>query len=666
MTKRSSLRLAKAALTLSALGLCFNAFAETQIKLRVIETTDIHSYLTAYDYFKDAPVNNYGLTRAASLIKEARSEVTNSVLVDNGDLIQGSLIGEWAVNNKLEATKGIHPAHVAMNTLGYTVGNIGNHEFNFGLDYLNKTIKGANFPYLNANVYDAKTHQNYFTPYVIKETELVDSDGNKQKVRIGYIGFTPPGIMRWDADKLTGKVYAEDIYETAQKFVPLMKEQGADVIIAIPHSGIGSQNIIKLAENQAANLTTVKGIDAVTFGHSHAVFPSEEFKTIPGADITRGTINGIPAVMPGRWADHIGVVDLVLTKNEYGRWTVDHQYSTASTRAIYDAKAKKPIVQDDPTVAKSLEQVHEATRKYAAAPIGQLKDNLYGYLSLTQDDYAVKLVNQAQLYAAQKWQAANPEYKDYKVVSAGAPFKFGERHNDVTNFTAVDAGTFALRNVSDVYVYPNTFYIVKATGAEVRDWLECSAGQFNTIDPNKTERQDLINYQYFRTYNFDNIYGVTYQYDVTQAPKFTTSCKVPKDGVARGNRVVDLRYNGEPVKDTDMFLVATNNYRATGGSFAGTGADHIVYAGLETNQEVVSDYVKQATLSKGSFEVDKAYNWSLKPITNGEKLNIVMYSAPDEKAMKFVMENSEWKVEKLGHDSEGFQEYRIDLSKKIK
>lgn len=140
-----------------ALLVCASAQAAT-VDLRVLETTDLHGNMMDFDYYKDKPTDKFGLVRTASLIEHARKQVTNSVLVDNGDIIQGSPMADYAAANGLKAGD-IHPVYKAMNTLDYVVGNIGNHEFNYGLDYLKHALAGAKFPYVNANVIDAATQK---------------------------------------------------------------------------------------------------------------------------------------------------------------------------------------------------------------------------------------------------------------------------------------------------------------------------------------------------------------------------------------------------------------------------------------------------------------------------------------------------------------------------
>ncbi len=302
----------KRPLTLSLLASLIavaTSLSAATVDLRVLETTDLHSNMMDFDYYKDKPTEKFGLVRTASLIIAARQQATNSVLVDNGDVIQGSPLGDYIAAKGLNDGE-IHPVYKAMNTLDYAVGNIGNHEFNYGLDYLKKSLAGAKFPYVNANVIDVKTGKPLFQPYLIIDTPVKDRDGKSHNLRIGYIGFVPPQVMIWDKANLSGKVTVNDITETAKKWVPEMREQGADLVVAIPHSGLSSDPYKTMAENSVYYLSQVPGIDAIMFGHAHGVFPSKDFAAIKGADITQGTLNGIPAVMPGQWGDHLGVVDL--------------------------------------------------------------------------------------------------------------------------------------------------------------------------------------------------------------------------------------------------------------------------------------------------------------------------------------------------------------------
>ncbi|PCE68200.1 bifunctional 2',3'-cyclic-nucleotide 2'-phosphodiesterase/3'-nucleotidase [Salinivibrio sp. YCSC6] len=629
-----------------------SAFADT-VNLRVIETTDIHTNVMDYDYYKNKPSQKIGLVRAATVVKQARDEAQNALLVDNGDLLQGSPMGDYMASKGIKPGE-VHPVYKAMNLLDYEVGNIGNHEFNYGLAFLKESINDANFPYINANVFDAETGEHYFDPYLIKEYQLKDEDGDSHTIKVGYIGFVPPQIMTWDKANLEGKVIAKDIKQTAEKLVPEMKAKGADVVVAIPHSGVSQAPYKAMAEDSVYYLSEVDGIDAIAFGHSHAVFPSDDFANIPGADIEKGTINGVASVMAGRWGSHVGVIDLKLEQVD-GQWQVVD--SEAHARPIFDRASGKALVDADKALLNAVEKDHNATREFVNQPIGKANDVMYSYLALLQDDPTVQIVNLAQQDYVERMIQGDPDLAELPVLSAAAPFKAGGRKNDPSNFTEVEAGQLTFRNAADLYLYPNTLVALKVSGAELTQWLECSAGQFNQINPNAKQPQTLVNWDGFRTYNFDVIDGVEYQIDITQPARYDGDCnEVNPDA----SRIVNLTYQGKPVDPEQTFLVATNNYRAYGAKFPGTGSDHIAFAAPDENRTVVANYISRVSDDKGQVTVSADNNWSIAPI-KGDAI-VHFETSPSEKAAQFIEQKGRWAMTKAGKDDVGFAVYRVDLS----
>ncbi|GMQ39150.1 bifunctional 2',3'-cyclic-nucleotide 2'-phosphodiesterase/3'-nucleotidase [Enterobacter asburiae] len=626
------------------------------VDLRILETTDLHSNMMDFDYYKDTPTEKFGLVRTASLIDAARGEVKNSVLVDNGDLIQGSPLGDYMATRGLKKGE-IHPVYKAMNTLDYTVGNLGNHEFNYGLTYLHDALAGAKFPYVNANIIDVKTQKPLFTPYLIKETNVVDQDGKKQTLKIGYIGFVPPQIMTWDKANLDGKVTVNDITETARKYVPEMREKGADLVVVVAHSGLSADPYQAMAENSVYYLSEVPGVDAILFGHAHAVFPGKDFASIKGADIEKGTLNGVPAVMPGMWGDHLGVVDLVLN-NDSGSWKVTQ--SKAEARPIYDAAAKKSLAAEDKKLVDVLKHDHDATREFVSKPIGKSADNMYSFLALVQDDPTVQVVNMAQKAYAEHFVQGDPDLAKLPVLSAAAPFKVGGRKNDPASYVEVEKGQLTFRNAADLYLYPNTLVVVKATGQEVKEWLECSAGQFNQIDPHSSKPQSLINWDGFRTYNFDVIDGVNYQIDVTQPAKYDGECQAINP---QAERIKNLTFNGKAIDPNATFLVVTNNYRAYGGKFAGTGDSHIAFASPDENRSVLAAWISAESKKAGEIHPAVDNNWRLAPINSDTKLDIRIETSPSDKAAAFIKDKAQYPMKKVATDDIGFAIYQVDLSK---
>ncbi|MFD0050294.1 bifunctional 2',3'-cyclic-nucleotide 2'-phosphodiesterase/3'-nucleotidase [Actinomycetes bacterium NPDC127524] len=619
-------------------SLSANAEGETapgQVKLRILETTDIHANVMPYDYYKDAPTLEFGLAKTATLIKEARKEVDpeNSMLFDSGDLLQGNPLADYVAKVKKLQPGEVHPVYKAMNTLNYDAASLGNHEFNYGLDFLDQAKKGANFPYVNANIYkvdddnDDSNDVNEFEPYRILDKVVKDANGNEQTIKVGVIGFVPPQIMDWDKDNLAGKVKTKDIVKTAEKFIPKMRADGAQVIIALAHSGCDVQaDGLEDAENAVYSLSKVSGIDAILFGHKHVTFPeAAEFAGKTGIDQVKGTINGVPSLEAGYWGNNLGVMDITL-ENENGQWKVKDSKSV--NRPIMETVngVKVSKADADQTIVDAVKEAHEGTLTYVRGKIGETSAPMDSYFARVQDDPTIQIVNNAQIaYVKNYINTKLPEYKGLTVLSAGAPFKAGRQ--GPSDYTNIAAGELSIKSANDLYLYPNTLKAVELTGAQVKEWLEMSAGQFNQIDPAKKDPQVLINYG-FEPFNYDVIDGVKYQIDVTQPAKYDLSGKVVNPDANRIKNLTTL--DGKAIDLDQKFIVATNNYRASGGgNFPGLagGKAKIVVDSPDENRQVLMDYIS----STGKINPSADSNWSIQPIN--KDITLTFKSSPDaEKA----------------------------------
>lgn len=327
------------------------------VDLRILETTDLHASLVNYDYYQSQTNNKIGLIKTASLIQKAKEEVENSLLFDDGDHLIGNPLGEYLARIKGLHKGKTHPVYRAFNYLKYDAITLGNHEFNYGLDFLNKVLKGAKMPVINANVYSVKKNKPYFKPYVLLKRDLVDQEGKAHAINIGVIGVMPPQIMKWDKANLEGKVIAQPIVETVKEFVPLMKKEGADIIVVLAHTGIDSEPYHPETENGVYYLSQIPKVDVILAGHSHSVFPGPTFNKIPNTDVETGQINGKPVVMAGSFGSRLGVIDLQLEFNS-GVWKVIK--SKSSTKPIADENGFS-LVPSDKRLFKLIKPEHQET-----------------------------------------------------------------------------------------------------------------------------------------------------------------------------------------------------------------------------------------------------------------------------------------------------------------
>ncbi len=627
--------------------------AANQAHLRIMETTDIHVNIMPYDYYADKPNDTMGLARTASIIDSVRAEAGNSVLIDNGDLLQGNPMGDYMAYEKGMKAGDLHPVMKAMNTLGYDCGTLGNHEFNYGLEFLFNTLNGANFPIVCANLTkgqlasDPTKDELFFKPYIILERQIRDGAGNVSPLKLGFIGFVPPPIMLWDAKNLEGKAQTRDIVQAAKAWVPAMKEAGADIIVALSHSGIDGNGQTERMENASLYLAGVDGIDAIFTGHQHLVFPGpKDFAGVAGADAEKGTLQGKPAVMAGFWGSHMGLIDLLLERDGKSWKVVDF---TTEARPIYHRDENKKVisdVKDKQQIIDAVKTEHDATLAYVRRPVGKTSAPLYSYFALVADDPSVQIVANAQIWYVKNL-LKDGKYKDYPVLSAAAPFKAGGR-NGADYFTDVPTGDIAIKNVADLYLYPNTMQAVLITGAQVQNWLEMSAGIFNQIEPGSKDAP-LLNGK-FPSYNFDVIDGVTYRIDLSQPRRFDDDGMLVNPGA---NRITDLQFDGKPIDPGQKFVVATNNYRAGGGGkFPDIAADKVILVAPDTNRDIIVRYI----IDQGTINPSADANWSFKPLAG---TTATFDSGPRGRQYAAAVKGA--KIEDAGDGADGFARFRLVL-----
>ncbi len=644
------MRLSRLALFAAALLAGTSLAGAAELKLRILATTDIHMNLVDFDFVRDKPDETIGLNRTAALIEEARKENPNNILVDAGDLLQGSPMGDVVAREKPLKDGEVHPAYLAMNILKYDAAAIGNHEFNYGLDLLERAQMGRDFPILAANAYklnaDGSQGENLFPASVLLERKFKDESGAERDVKIGVIGVLPPQIMNWDKDKLDGKIMTSDAVEAVQREVPKLKNQGADVIVVIAHSGISNAPRAGGDENFSAYLATIDGVDAVITGHSHRVFPGKDYDNLANADLKKGTLDGKPFVMAGSFGSHLGVIDITID-DASGKWVVKDSHAEARPVAVKgedgDMHARLPA---DARITEALKGWTDATLAYIRAPIGEAKGPFNTYLTLMGNTEAPRLVADAQTLYAEKMVKGTP-YDGLPILSAIAPFRVGGRPGP-DYYTDVKAGPVAIKDAADLYFYPNMLTIVKLKGSEVREYLEKSARLFNQIDPAKTGPQPLIGSM--PAYNFDILFGLTYTIDVTQPSRYGRGTEVEAPDA---RRISDVLYKGQPLDDNQDYLIVTNNYRSNGGGeFPRMDGSAIALVAPETNRDVLIDYIR----STKELTPDNTPVWSFKPVSGTPDIRVEIGPAGADVVA------TDKRLTKVETTETGFDVYKVDLS----
>ncbi|MFO7758743.1 MAG: bifunctional 2',3'-cyclic-nucleotide 2'-phosphodiesterase/3'-nucleotidase [Roseovarius sp.] len=556
------------------------------VHLRVLATSDMHGHVLPFDYFTHETDRPHGLARIATLVRAARREAgdDNCLLLDNGDFLQGTALSDLTPQPG-QGWRGRHPVLRAMNAMGYDAATLGNHEFNFGLDWLRRVLGEASFPLTCANVVTRlgatpQDDETLLPPYIILPRQMRDTDGTLQTLRIGLIGLTPPQIMTWDHAHLANRLTARDMLDCARAFVPVMRREGADLVIALAHTGLETDTDQavpdqRMQENVARAIAGVPGIDAIIAGHSHLTFPDADHADTPGADITRGTLCDVPCVIPGFAGSHLGQLDIHLTRGG-GAWRVTrHHAGLVSTDGVAPC----------PRLARTLARAHAHTVRLTDRIVAHTAHSIHSYLSLVQNDLGMQLVNDAQRGALGE-ALENTTHASLPVLSATAPFKTGGRAGPAY-YTDIHNGPLRLRNIADLYGFPNTLCGLIVSGADLRDWLERSAICFNTITPGQTGQMLLD--PGVPGHAFDVIDGLSYRIDLSQPARVDAGGTVIAPGA---QRIRDLCHAGRPVADTDRFVIATNSYRAWGGGpFRALAAKGLIYRGRLPIREMIAEHL---------------------------------------------------------------------------
>ncbi len=444
--------------------------AETK-NIVILGTSDIHGNVDNYDYFTDSVPNEKsssarGLTKVSSYVKGVLASNPNTILIDDGDTIQGTPLAYYYEVLHPEVA---NPMAATMNAMGFVASTVGNHEFNYGPTVFKKFQKEATFPLLSANVTGCQDYT--FQPYVIK-----DVDG----VQVGILGLTPPAVKYWERPENIVGCQFGDAMAAANTYVPQMRAAGADVIVVAAHTGLDETYGYGREENFAKFLANeVPGIDVILAGHAHANVASQ-------------VINGVLITEPNYHTRNVS--DIRITVSGGGiDWAVTSK--SATTPAMGTSTTAVP---EDPAILAITKPYHDATVADINTPIGTASGDFPGgFEARVADGPMADLINQVQTEAA---------------AAAGFPVdaSLAALFNNSAKLTA---GPIKLKDAYAVYIYDNTLYVIEATGQQIKDELEWTATYFNQYF---YEPAGVTVNSKMPDYNYDLWSGIEYKLDVTK------------------------------------------------------------------------------------------------------------------------------------------------------
>lgn len=505
--------------------------------LTVLTTTDLHGWVLSWDYARDVEDPRYGMERVATVIDSIRRIHPHAVLLDAGDWLQGNAFADHFAKAAPDSPD--YPLLRVADHLKYDAFVLGNHEFNYGLAYLQRRIDASATPIIAANVYHHGTDSTAYTPYVMKTV---------QGVKVAVLGITTPGTMVWDRRHVEGRIEVRDGVSEAAKWVRIVKEAGAEVVIVLAHTGldgnpsyddagIGREHVGR------AILDGVPDVDLLVFGHSHRVTTLDD------------------AIQAGRWGSHLGEATLHLSYGDDGRARVD----SVRTKAW-------PVVSRTPAdrIRKLIEPEHEAVRMRLNEPLVPITGEWDAERARLEDSPMVDLIHTVQLEVTGA------------MLSAASAF----------NTNAVFTGPYLTRrDLTAIYPYENMLYVIRVSGRQLREYLEHTSRYYQVGEPGKL----VINPQW-PGYNFDTLEGLEYRLDLSREP---------------GRRLIHLRHDGRGIRDGDVFTMAVNSYRAEGGGgFTMLAGSEVVWRSERSVRDLMEEWVVRQDTLRADRTLTR--NWALR------------------------------------------------------
>lgn len=662
-----------AALTLG-LGLVFGAMPVTEVQaagdgtatLRIISTTDLHGQSVNQNYDSASEHPKGSLAQVYTLIKEVRSSLKYgaTLTVDVGDTVYG--YGSDSIMNG--AITGSEYMYAEMAKMGYDAITIGNHDFDYGYEYIKAALQetGMNSKVVVSNVYSAKTKNPIWKQNRVITKTVNTTKGVKKQVRIGVFGVTDPTLTsHFDH---TGLLVTQDIVESAKEQIESLKRQNVDVIVAIAHSGIGSDEYEMGVQDAVYEMSKLDGIDAIMIGDDHVNFPSGDAavaKYYDYPDVTDdGKMNGKLVVGVADHGAGIGVADLKLQFK-------DGKVSVVSGKARLKMVTSK--TEPDAKIVKLNQSFQKQINKIYNTSLGKVSSSINNYFAMLEDNTAIQAANESKIqYGLEYTRQFAPEYAnlpvvactDYQITEQSTANNYIDINDD---FTVSDA-----LNVQDWNRDCTSAYWI--TGKQLREWIEwqtASAYQMPAQATNRVWSDDVVE-QYVTEEglvpvtddqwmdcwaNYHVFDGVEYEIDITQPARYSQAGTLIN---SESHRVTSLTRNGVNVTDDQKFVIVSAQITSSMSVIADVTSQKIIRGNMQRgyNNILLQNYVKQQC-EQGEMNVKADDNWK---ILAPEATSYLIKTSAKADA---IAQSKEWYIRALA-TKDGYSYYQAALGQEQK
>lgn len=580
--------------------------------------------LQGWDYVKDTPIDHSGLASLATLIKAARAEARAaghaSILLDNGDLFQGGPLGA-ALADMGDMTD--HPLIKSLHALQYDAVGLGNHDLDYGLDYVRAYSAQLQMPLISTNLEIADA------PEVSRGTILTvetpgDNGAGTAPLRIGVLSALPENTAIWNAHILDGKARVLPAASSVTAHARELRKQGAHIIILLAHMGIHTGQT-----DSALALAEQTGVDAIITGHTHRRFPGHDHTATPGVNTKSGLLGScpaVPAVMPGHNGSDLAMLDLDLAQDQAGTW---QRVSHHSRLVRNDSN-----VLAAPEILSFCADHHTDLRRRLAKPVGTVSQTLHTYFALARPGPVSEILARAKIDMIRDALAGTPDAAFPLLATTSAHTSGGIEGPG--HYLCIPPGQVLRRHLAGLAPYTNEIWALRLNGATLRRWLE-NAAQIYTHLAADVAHQPLTD-PAVPAFNFDTIHGLTYIIDPSQPI---------------GSRIVSLCHAGSPLSDEQVFTLATNQFRASGGGgLLARSEAEVIYRSDRPLLDAMADVLETSPSALWGTQPP----WRLKSET---PLQAMLETAPD--ALPHLHEIADLAPQYLEQTAEGFARIQITL-----